>query len=215
MITYVRGTLTGKMDQSPRGALLIVDVQGMGYEVLTNERSIRQAPAIGEEVHVFTTLVVREDAMILVGFVNRDERDLFNILQSASGVGVRVALALLSDMAVTDIVQAVVLDEHKPLTVAKGVGPKLAKKIVLELKEKMKAWREVALRFSTDIKTEGHVLPRNSEAFIEAETVLLSLGYEQNEVSESLKAVQTELEEEGSPTSEVVLRESLRWLSRV
>ncbi len=213
MITYVRGLLASKIDESPRGALLVVDVQGMGYEVLTNQRSIRLAPSVGDEVQVFTSLVVREDAMTLVGFMNKDERDLFNILQSASGVGVRVALALLSDMTVTDIVQAVVSEEHKPLTVAKGVGPKLAKKIVLDLKEKMRVWRDVAMSFSTEIKAGAQgVTPIHSESFVEAETVLLSLGYEPNEVLQSLKAVQKELDD-ASPSSEVVLRESLRWLA--
>ncbi len=215
MITHVRGSLVAKIDESPRGSFLVLDVQGMGYEVLTNQRSVRQAPAIGEELQVFTSLVVREDSMTLVGFVNKDERDLFNILQSASGVGVRVALALLSDMMVTDIVQSVVSDEHKPLTVAKGVGPKLAKKIVLELKEKMKVWRDVAMGFSSEMNASMPGVTRvQTEAFIEAETVLLSLGYEQNEVLESLKAVQNE-SDEAMDSSESVLRESLRWLSRV
>ncbi len=213
MITFVRGLLAAKVSQSPRGAVLIVDVQGMGYEILTNTRSVALAGMVGEEIRVFTSLIVREDAMSLVGFISKEERDLFNILQSASGVGVRVALALLSDLSVPEIVQAVVSGDYKPLTAAKGVGPKLAQKITLELKEKMIAWRDVSAPLEPENGAVLAPLPE-TEAFVEAETVLLSLGYTHEEIRHSLRAVQQEMIEP-TPSSEAVLRESLRWLAQV
>jgi Holliday junction DNA helicase RuvA len=168
---------------------------------------------VGEPIQVYTSLIVREDAMTLVGFMTKEERDLFNILQSASGVGVKVALALLSTLSVSEIVQAVVSANYKPLTAAKGVGPKLAQKMTLELKEKMADWREYALECSQQIIEGGAHVP-DSEAYIEAETVLLSLGYTQDEVMRSLSAVHQESTEK-SLNSEEILRDALRWLSRV
>lgn len=213
MITFIRGPLAAKVSQSPRGAVLIVDVQGIGYEILTNSASVASAPPVGEEIQVFTSLIVREDAMSLVGFISKEERDLFNILQSASGVGVRVALALLSELSVSEIVQAVVAGEYKPLTAAKGVGLKLAQKMTLELKEKMVAWRDVSPALTMQAETVAGFLPQ-TEAFVEAETVLLSLGYTHEEIRSSLQATQQKITET-APSSEAILRESLRWLAQV
>lgn len=123
MISFVRGTLVAKAAQSPRGAWFLVDVHGMGLELLTSVRSVESAPPAGETAMFYTALLVREDAMQLVGFNTREERDLFNILTSASGVGAKVSLALLSALSVSEIAQAVVSGQHKILTAAKGVGP--------------------------------------------------------------------------------------------
>jgi Holliday junction DNA helicase RuvA len=208
MLSFVKGTLVEKMIESPRGAYFLVDVHGMGMEVLSSQRSIASSPQPGEQVQLFTTLVVREDAMFLVGFNSREERDLFNILQSASGVGVKVALALLSALSVSEIAQAVVSNHYQTLTKAKGVGNKLAQKMALELKEKMMNWRSVD--FPSSVQAAGGALVRN-DAFLEAESVLLSLGYQPDEITRSFKALQEDLSE---ATSEEILRESLRWLAQ-
>jgi Holliday junction DNA helicase RuvA len=208
MITFLRGTLMSKTASSPRGAYFIVDLHGMGMEVLSTVRSVESSGAVGEQVLLHTSLIVREDSMSLVGFNTQEERDLFNILQSASGVGVKVALALLSSLSVSEIAQSVVSGNYKPLTAAKGVGPKLAQKIALELKEKMMSWREMAIE-----TVHAGELPMQGEAFIEAETVLLSLGYTREEVLKSLKAIQDSVTAQDS--SEIILRESLRWLASV
>lgn len=207
LFTFLKGHLVAKAQQSPRGAYFVVEVQGIGFEVLTSERSVASSPPAGETVQIFTTLVVREDALTLVGFNTKEERDLFVILQNASGVGVKVALALLSTLSVSEIAQAVVSENFKPLTAAKGVGPKLAQKMVLDLREKMTTWRETAM----DLETQGEWPQVTDKAFVEAETVLLSLGYTREEVIRSFQALQLG----ASPTSETVLKESLRWLATV
>jgi Holliday junction DNA helicase RuvA len=208
MLSFIKGTLVGKAIESPRGAYFLVDLHGMGFEVLSSQRSIESSPMPGEQVQLFTTLIVREDAMFLVGFNSKEERDLFNILQSASGVGVKVALALLSSLSVSEIAQAVISNNHSILTKAKGVGTKLAQKMVLELKEKMMSWRSVEFAGAARaLETSG---PKN-EGFLEAEAVLLSLGYQPDEIARSFQSVDAELQES---SSEVILRESLRWLAQ-
>jgi Holliday junction DNA helicase RuvA len=208
MLSFIKGTLVGKAIESPRGAYFLVDLHGMGFEVLSSQRSVESSPMPGEQVQLFTTLIVREDAMFLVGFNSKEERDLFNILQSASGVGVKVALALLSSLSVSEIAQAVISNNHSILTKAKGVGTKLAQKMVLELKEKMMSWRSVEFAgASRALEATG---PKN-EGFLEAEAVLLSLGYQPDEIARSFQSVEGDLRES---SSEVILRESLRWLAQ-
>lgn len=213
MISFLKGTLVSKTADSPRGAFFIVEVQGIGYEVHTNDRSSMAAPAVGETILLYTSMIVREDAISLVGFLTKEERDLFNILQSAGGVGIKVALALLSALSVLEIVQAVLSENFKALTAAKGIGPKLAQKIILELKEKMAAWREFTLGYAEHI-VEGGIRIPDTDAYLEAETVLLSLGYTREEILQSLSAV-AEKKPDPSANSETILRESLRWLATV
>ena len=205
MISFLKGTLVGKMADSPRGALFWVDVHGVGFEVLSSRRSVESAAHAGEAIQLYTSLVVREDSMTLVGFNTHEERDLFNILQSASGVGVKVALALLSALSVSEIAQAVVAGNHKPLTQAKGVGPKLAQKMTLDLKEKMMSWRQDAV--PTTLEPAFQATP----AFSEAEAVLLSLGYSYEEVVRSFKALQQNAST--TDNAETILKESLHWLA--
>ncbi len=215
MLSFVRGTLVSKALESPRGAFFLVDVHGVGFEVLSSARSVDSAPLPGEAVQLFTSLIVREDAMFLVGFNTKEERDLFNILQSASGVGTKVALSLLSALSVSEIAQAVVSNNHKVLTQAKGVGPKLAQKITLDLKEKMMSWR------TGEFASPAYVPPSpgRQAAFQEAEAVLLSLGYAPDEVARSFQALESAgmagSAENDPGASERILRESLRWLAQV
>lgn len=205
MLSFIKGHLVAKAVESPRGAYFLVDVHGVGFEVLSSHRSVESAPQPGETVTLFTSMIVREDAMFLVGFNTKEERDLFNILQSASGVGVKVALALLSSLSVSEIAQAVVSNNHGILTKAKGVGPKLAQKITLDLKEKMMNWRSA--EFTSGVSA---VVQPRTEAWSEAEAVLLSLGYQADEIARSFRALETDLPQ---GNSEEILRESLRWLA--
>jgi Holliday junction DNA helicase RuvA len=208
MLSFLKGTLVTKALESPRGAFFLVDMHGMGFEVLSSQRSIQSSPQPGEQVQLFTSLIVREDAMFLVGFNTKEERDLFNILQSASGIGTKVALSLLSSLSVSEIAQAVVSNNFSVLTRAKGVGNKLAQKMTLELKEKMMNWRTVEISAGL---AAASLPPAQEEAFREAESVLLSLGYQTDEIDRSFKAL---AEESTEANSEVILREALRWLAQ-
>jgi Holliday junction DNA helicase RuvA len=211
MLSFVKGTLVAKALESPRGAFFLVDVHGMGFEILSSQRSIQSSPLPGDTVQLFTSLIVREDAMFLVGFNTKEERDLFNILQSASGIGTKVALSLLSSLSVSEIAQAVVSNSFTVLTRAKGVGNKLAQKMTLDLKEKMMNWRTVD--FAAGL-TPTTLPPAQQEAFREAESVLLSLGYQPDEIARSFKSLVGQGGEAEEANSEIILRESLRWLAQ-
>lgn len=209
MISSVSGILTNKVSNGPRGAYFEVNLHGLGMEVMSSQRSVESATTVGETVMLYTAMIVREDSMSLVGFNSREERDLFNILNSASGVGPKVALALLSALSVSEIAQAVVSEQHKILTVAKGVGPKLAQKMTVDLKEKMTRWRQEDSHTAIQPATRT-----DNEAFREAEAVLLSLGYSLGEVSKSFTGIETDLGIDPEKTSsEEILQSSLRWLA--
>jgi len=219
MIRALQGFIIEQSPFAADGPELLLNVNGVMYGLLTTARTLQQLATVGPEhpMTLMTSLIVREDAHILVGFIHRHERDLFDLLRSASGVGLKVALAILSDLDVPLIVQAVVTGEHKTLTAVKGVGPKLAQKIVLELKEKMTRWSSQSHALA--VMDTGLVLPakRAPEAVLnEAQAVLLSLGYTP---AESQRALAACLNAPDAPsgsdlTSETVLRLSLRWLAQ-
>jgi Holliday junction DNA helicase RuvA len=204
VIVAITGTLVEKGLNTPKGPYLHLSWNGLVFEALSSERSVLAAPAVGQDCQLFTHWVFRENDVSVVGFVSREERDLFATLQTASGVGVKVSLALLSTLTVSEIVQAVVAGQYKVLTAAKGVGPKLAQKIILDLKEKLKDWRAVA----SPQADSGLSVP-DTEPYLEAESVLLSLGYSREEALRALSAAPTP-----DAPSETLLRDALRWLSQ-
>lgn len=209
MISSINGILMNKVTNGPRGAYFEVNLHGLGMEIMSSQRSVESAPALGETVMLYTAMIVREDSISLVGFNSREERDLFNILNSASGVGPKVALALLSALSVSEIAQAVVSEQHKILTAAKGVGPKLAQKMTVDLKEKMTRWRQEDTHTAIQPATKT-----DNDAFREAEAVLLSLGYSLSEVSQSFGGIEKDLGiQPESASSEEILQSSLRWLA--
>lgn len=207
MITYLKGKLVSKTPASPYGSHITLEVNGIGYSVQVNSRVMKNLPETGADVQIFTSLIHREDSMTLCGFVKHEDRDLFNILQSVSGIGVKVALALLDEMNASELMQAVLTENVKTLTRTKGIGAKVAQRIILELKDKLKAWQE---EFSSDICEKESVcdLP---ESFAEAQSVLLALGYTRKEAENGLRAA---LEKSGEKaTSEELLKTALEVIS--
>ena len=202
MIHAIEGQLKEVAPQSPSGAYALLKWQGLTWQLLLSHACVRQLPAVGQVCELFTSLVMRESGTQLYGFASRERRDLFNLLLSASGVGPKMALNLLDVLSVADIVQAVASGHYKPLTTAKGVGPKLAQKIVLDLKDTMLKWRNLPANYEPlpDIP--------DSQAFMDAESVLLSLGYTPAEVANSFKTINP-----GEPQADVVLQLALRQLA--
>lgn len=212
MITYLKGTLAYKGELPGGGAYLVVDVGGVGYQVHTSALSFQKSPPANDAILVHTSMLVREDAMQLVGFLTREERELFDILGTASGVGFKVALSLMSELTVPDLVMAIMAGDHKRLTAAKGVGPKLAQKIAIELKDKMTKWRECRTDTAFLPMAGGEPLPQG-QAFQEAEAVLLSLGYSLGEVHQGLGHLQKTHATPDTLSSEEVLQQILKWLA--
>jgi len=155
---------------------LVLDVGGVGYLVQCSARTLRTLPGVGEAVVLEIETHVREDHIHLFGFMDLVERDWFKLLQTVQGVGARVALGILSSIPVGEIGGAIAAQDHVPLTQASGVGPKLAKRIVAELKDKAPVpnlGAQLSAVASGDAKASG----RQADAI----SALINLGYGRSE----------------------------------
>lgn len=202
MYDYFKGLITDKRKTS-KGTFVTMEAAGVGYLLEVLERDFANTTVNETENRKFYVLLThREDAMSLYGFLNKETRDIFQILLSVSGVGAKMAIALLNEFDACDVISLVIDGNFKELTRAKGVGPKLAQKIILELKDKL-------------MKTE---LPRSSKTSIpqnsaidDTQAVLLSLGYEEKEIEDAISKILPTIQD--SSNSEEVLRKALTCLS--
>lgn len=172
MIAFLKGQLASKS-----APFLVIDVNGVGYEVQASLTTFAALPAIGESVHLLTHFVVREDAQLLFGFSEESERTLFRALIKVNGVGPKLALAILSGMESSAFAKCILEQDIKSLVRLPGVGKKTAERLVVEMKDRMAEWS--ALSESTD---EPATLS-NSTIIAEAETALVALGYSPTEAS--------------------------------
>jgi len=188
------GRLSGLLlDKNP--AQLILDCNGVGYEVSVPMSTFYNLPATGERVTLLTHMVVREDAQLLYGFGTSQERELFRQLIKISGIGARTALGILSGMSVNDLAQAVTLQEVGRLTRIPGIGKKTAERLLLELKGKLGA--ELVTATGTEGESSNDVL-----------SALLALGYSEKEALLAIKQVPA-----GSSVSDGI-RQALKALSK-
>jgi Holliday junction DNA helicase RuvA len=154
-------------------------------------------------------LVHREDAMLLYGFSSVDQRELFTMLTSVSGIGAKIALSLLGTFTTAQIVSAVLTNAPKLLAKAPGVGLKTAQRLIIELKEKLSKWQGTPLP-ATDDGDGDDAMPLGGGTADEASMALQALGYGPDEVRSALKQVG-----DASQSSEVIIRQALEWLSLV
>lgn len=204
MYDYIKGNLAHK--SSANNVLLTVDVNGIGYLVQITSRDFSKLGQTGAEVKVYTVLLHREDSMSLCGFLQREDRDIFQILTSVSGVGPKMALMLLDEFESYELISLVIRGEFKELTRAKGVGPKLAQKIILELKDKL-----INLQNTLPITLSDNVEIKDEQAIQDAQTVLISLGYEREEIKKAISKAMTFVKDVSN--AEDILRETLKILS--
>lgn len=202
MFEYIKGTLEDKYS-SPNGFYYVIDVNGVGYSLEVSEMDYNSKIEKNSEIKLYTKLIHREDYMSLCGFLKKDTRDIFNYLTSVSGVGVKMALALLGSFSTADLVSIVINEEYKQLTLAKGVGQKLAQKIILELRDKL---IKANIAIVSD-KINGVEL---TPAYKETSSILLSLGYTDDEIDNAMKFIMPKCD---TDDSEEILRESLKYLS--
>jgi Holliday junction DNA helicase RuvA len=167
------GKLTGRLDEVGPSTL-IVDVNGVGYEVTCAARTLSSLPAVGETVSLAIDTHIREDQIRLYGFATDHERAWFRALQTVQGVGAKVALAVLGTLSADDLANAVALQDKGPVSRAPGVGPKVAARIVTELRDKMPALAPT-LRPSGGVTPVG-ILPEGTSAR-DAVSALTNLGY--------------------------------------
>jgi len=201
---YIKGELAHK--QNIKGACLTVEVNGIGYLIEITARDFSTLGSIGAQIKVYTVLLHREDHMSLCGFLQKEDRDIFKILTSVSGVGPKMALLLLDEFESCELISLVIKGDFKELTRAKGVGPKLAQKIILELKDKLiNLQNTLPISLSTDIKIQ------DEQAVQDAQTVLISLGYEREEIKKAVSNALSFVKNQSN--AEEILKESLKLLS--
>ncbi len=176
------GKLSGLVDSS--GAdWAIIDVSGVGYEVHCSGRAFAALPGQGEPVSLWIETHVREDHIHLYGFSEAAERDWFRLLSTVQGVGARVALAILSVLAPDDLIQAIAAQDQRAVARANGVGPKLAGRIVTELKDKAGqfALGPAAALAGGAASNGGGALTRGAPLSEDAISALVNLGYQRSE----------------------------------
>ena len=202
MYDYLKGIPADKK-KSDKGHYITVEVAGIGYLIETPERDFISIDTTQDKSQkFFVSLIHREDSMSLFGFLNRETRDIFQILLSVSGVGAKMAIALLNEFDACDLISFVIDGNFKELTRAKGVGPKLAQKIILELKDKL---------IKTDLPRSACTIIPQNQAMNDAQSIMLSLGYNEKEIDDALSKVINTVEDNSNP--EEILRKALTCLS--
>lgn len=184
MIGYLRGKVLLK--QPP---ILMLDVNGIGYEVEATMATFYNMPEVGGEFSLYTHLVVREDAQLLYGFASETERHLFRALIKVSGVGAKLALSILSGMLVNDFVQSVQSRDVASLTRLPGVGKKTAERLIVEMTDRLVSGGEIASQLNQP--GSGNVIPSaaKDDPVADAVSALISLGYKPAEASRMVRAV--------------------------
>lgn len=200
------GKLSGRID-SFSGAHVILDVNGVGYVVTCSARTLRTLGAVGEAASLRIETHVREDAINLYGFTDTTEQDWFKLLTTVQGVGAKVALAILGSLSPDQLSQAILAQDKTALTQADGVGPKLALRLVTELKDKTPAFMNSPLRLASGVTAP--TLPPSLQG--DALSALMNLGYRRVEAFAAVAAVS-----QANPTAKLdeLIRLSLAQLSR-
>jgi Holliday junction DNA helicase RuvA len=203
VIGRLRGTLAEK--QPPH---LILDVNGLGYELEVPMTTLYRLPSVGEPLTLHTHLVVREDAQLLYGFFGKRERDFFRELIRLNGVGPKLALALMSSLEVDELVRCVQSQDTSALTKVPGVGKKTAERLLVELKDRFKAWETVPAMFALVPNQPGgpDAVPV-ATAENDAVSALISLGYKPQEASKAISAIK-----EKGLSSEDMIRRALKGM---
>jgi Holliday junction DNA helicase RuvA len=196
MISQLRGQLAGV-----GGDAIVVDVNGVGYKAFMPLSEIGRLPGSGEEVRLYVTTYVREDLLALYGFLDEPQRDLFEMLLGVSGVGPRVALAILSVLSTDELLNAIGNDDARQLQRAPGVGLKLAQRLVLELRD----------RVGRVPRAAGTAAPAFNSAS-DAVEALQSLGYNRTEATKAVEKAVEEAEDRND-TGKLV-RTALRFLTK-
>jgi Holliday junction DNA helicase RuvA len=199
VIGRLRGTLAEK--QPPH---LLLDVGGVGYEVEVPMTTLYRLPAQGEVVTLHTHLVVREDAHLLYGFGEKRERELFRELIRLNGVGPKLALALMSSLEVDELVRCVQAQDTAALVKVPGVGKKTAERLLVELKDRFKAWENLPAIAPLVLPNQATVA---ASAEADAVSALVSLGFKPQEASRAVAAVEGE-----DLSSEELIRRALKGM---
>ncbi len=193
------GRLRGKLVQkSP--PMLLVEVQGVGYEVEAPMTTFYQLPEVGEDIHLYTHLAVREDAHLLFGFATENERHMFRTLIKVNGVGAKMALTILSGMEADDFAVCIRDGDTARLTRLPGVGKKTAERLIVEMRDRLRDFN-----ISTTVNPGQSTNANRNNAAEDAISALIGLGYKPQEASRFVHAVVVP-----EMSSEEIIREALK-----
>lgn len=201
MLAYIKGTLELKMTE-----YVVIDVGGLGYKIFMSNIGIDKLGEIGEQVKVYTYYRVREDDISIFGFNTNEELRMFELLLSVSGVGAKTALAMLAVCTPSEFVLAIISEDVNVLTSIPGIGPKSAKRIILELKDKIKKEQQIqeltsASKGNSSDKTQTSIKVKQAiekdNKVQEAIAALQVLGYNKKEIEKAFAKIdKTELSTE-------------------
>ncbi len=200
MIYSLSGTLSEKGPSET-----VIECAGVGYLVTVSAAALGALPAVGDNATLYTSLHLSENDISLYGFANSGERGMFLMLVGVSGVGPKAALAILSALSPEKVSLAVATGDHKTLTAANGVGPKLAQRIVLELKDKLLAFQPGGVSLDDVQHTAS---PQGGDQSAKAVAALVSLGYSQSEAALAVAGIDAAL-----PLTEII-RLALRSMGK-
>jgi Holliday junction DNA helicase RuvA len=205
MIGKLRGVIDSYGDDT-----VVIDVHGVGYLVHCSARTLQSLPPTGEAATISIETWVREDQIRLYGFASDLEREWFRILTGVQGVGARVALAILGTLKVSDLANAIALGDKAAISRTPGVGPKLAQRLVLELKDKAPAFASVdpaVVKLQDDLSER-----RSSTPVSEAVSALINLGYGEIQASAAIAAAVRAAGDKAK--TEELIRHGLKELAR-
>ncbi len=204
MIAFLRGEIADITEGS-----LVLDVNGIGYEVLVPGQLISAVPGIGQMIKLHTYMQVREDAVVLFGFLTKDDLQMFRMLTGVNGVGPKAGLSILSAIGADDLRFAVLADDAKRIAKAPGIGAKTAQKIILELKDKLNMEEAFEKKLSSVQDVQGVTEVSKSRVVQDAVEALVALGYSS---TEALKVVRSVKPAENMDVEDV-LKEALKRMA--
>lgn len=215
MLAYIRGTLEMKMS-----GYVVIDVGGLGYKVYMSDKGIDNLGNIGEETKVYTYYRVREDDISIFGFNTLEELKMFELLLGVSGVGAKTAIAMIDVCEPSEFALAVISEDVKTLTTIPGIGPKSAKRIILELKDKIKKEQQIeeltkaskgtksSKETETGLKVKQAIEDDNK--ILEAVAALQVLGYNKKIIEQAFEKIENKKE----LTTEELIKKGLRMLAK-
>lgn len=202
MIASLSGVLTKKSPDS-----VVVEAGGVGFDLIVPLPTLYELPEPGAETRLIVHTHVRENQILLVGFLRSEERDVFRLLTTVSGIGPRLAVNILSGLPATELLEAVLAQDADRLRRIPGVGKKMAERIVVELKDRIPP-REIVLG------RKEPVAPAQKQAYVEALSGLLNLGYKRKQAEKALEGAMEELGEGRGSDLERLLKVALQRLAK-
>lgn len=204
MIAFLKGEVA---DLTPDSVIL--DVQGVGYEVLVPGQLISMLQGAGQELKLHTYMQVREDAVVLFGFLTKDDLQMFKMLIGVNGVGPKAGLSIMSALGAEELRFAILADDAKRISKTPGIGAKTAQKIILDLKDKLDLEDALEKKLSSSQVSEDVLVPVGSDVVQDAVQALVALGYGS---TEALKVVRSVKITEAMDV-EAVLKEALKKMA--